>query len=65
MATNRDMPLSFAAAADKRRRLVDEAEARARVMRASFHRLREPTAAELQAADRARAANSVPPPTAA
>ena len=65
MATNRDMPLSFAAAADKRRRLVDEAESRARTMRASFHRLREPTPAELQAADRARAANSVPPPTAA
>ncbi len=65
MPTHRDMPPGWDRAAAQRRALVDEAEARARTTRASLHSLRRPTAAELQATDRARAASSVPPPAAA
>jgi hypothetical protein len=63
MPTHRDMPPGWDAAAAKRREMIDQAEEQARTVRQGLRRLTAPSAAELQAADRARVATSVPPPS--
>ena len=63
MPTHRDMPRGWANAAARRQGEIDAAEERARVLRAELHSLTQPSTADLQAADRARAATSVPPPS--
>jgi hypothetical protein len=63
MPTHRDKPPGWEPAADRRRAEMDTAEANARELRRELRQLAEPTAAELEAADRARAATSVPPPS--
>jgi hypothetical protein len=63
MPTHRDMPPGWEDDATRRRAEMDVAEARAREARQELHTLTQPTPAQLKAADEARAATSVAPPS--
>lgn len=63
MPTHRDMPRGWADTAARRRAEIDTAEERARALRAELQSLTQRSTADLQAADRARAATSLPPPS--
>ncbi len=62
MPTHRDLPPGWENATATRRAQVALAEERARATRESLRTLVTPGAAEIQAADRARATTSKPPP---